>query len=301
MSKLSKPLDRKGSISLVVVFAMVAILGLGAIVIDGGALYFERAKLQTAVDAAVLAGARDFKGGALQVHQTALEVALANGVTSEQIQITVDQTNRRVWAHATSNVDLGLAKVLNFSQATVQATSEAGVFTLGAVKGVAPLGVVWQEFIYGQIYHLKVGDATTGNFGAMALGGTGAANYRDNMLHGFTDWLKVGALVPTETGNMSEPTRSSIHEIVGSCNHNPACTWDHHVPECPRVLIVPVIDGLPNGRGEVTILGFAGFFVEGNVGQGNDNYVRGRFLELFPNGQAGPAGDYGAYTVKLIR
>lgn len=301
MNKSVKPLNKKGSVSLVVVFAMVAILGLGAIVIDGGLLYYQKAKLQTAADAAVLAGARVFRNGASHVRQTALDVALANGVQSEEILITVDQTNRRVWAHATRSVDLGLARVLNFSQATVEATSEAGVFALGAASGVAPLGVVWQDFAYGQIYDLKVGDAATGNFGAMALGGTGTAIYRENLLNGFSGWLKAGDLVPTETGNMSEPTRRAVDELAQACTHTPACTWDHYVPECPRVLIIPVIDGLPNGRGEVTVLGFAGFFVEGNVGKGNENYVSGRFLELFSNGQAGPAGEYGAYTVKLIR
>lgn len=280
---------------LIVLFAMVGVLGMGAMVIDGGQLYFEAAKLQTAVDAAALAGARTLAQGVTPAHQLAVSTAAQNGVANNEIRVTVDSVARTVTASAVRTVTFGLARVLGFESAPVSARATAGAYSVSGVRGLAPLGVIWQNFIIRQQYDLKVGArGTTGNYGALALGGTGSSNYRDNLMLGYNAMVRVNDLIPTEPGNISGPTTEAINWRLNNCKHN--CTFENRVSGCTRVIMVPIINGLPNGRGEVTVLGFASFFMEQYFG---DAFVRGRFIEMNIQGEVGPSGDYGVRTVKL--
>ncbi len=287
--------NRRGSVLLIVLFAMVGVLGMGAMVIDGGQLYFEAAKLQTAVDAAALAGARTLAQGVTPAHQLAVSTAAQNGVANNEIRVTVDSVARTVTASAVRTVTFGLARVLGFESAPVSARATAGAYSVSGVRGLAPLGVIWQNFIIRQQYDLKVGArGTTGNYGALALGGTGSSNYRDNLMFGYNAMVRVNDLIPTEPGNISGPTTEAINWRLNNCTHN--CTFENRVSGCTRVIMVPIINGLPNGRGEVTVLGFASFFMEQYFG---DAFVRGRFIEMNIQGEVGPSGDYGVRTVKL--
>lgn len=279
----------------------MAILGLGALVVDGGMLYYEQAKLQTAVDSVVLAGVRSLQDGTWAVTAAAENAAIANGLSLNDLQLSINTVTGTVTASAAKPVGLGLARILNHNQAKVGALAEAQVGGISGLTGSAPLGVIWQDFVFGQLYDIKVGagDSDGGNYGALALGGTGSANYRDNLRYGYPGWLRLGDIILTEPGNMSNPTKLAINGRVEACQHG--CTFDHYVAGCSKVLLVPVINGLPNGRGEVTIIGFAAFFIDGYTGQGNENYIRGRFMQAFARGEAGASASYGLSMIKLTR
>lgn len=279
----------------------MAILGLGAIVVDGGMLYYEKAKLQTAVDSVVLAGARAMQDGTLAVSTAAEIAAAANGLSLQDLQLSITTATGTVTATAAKQVGLGLARILNHNQAEVGALAEARVGGISGLRGAAPLGVIWQDFAFGQLYDIKVGagESEGGNYGALALGGTGSANYRDNLRYGYPGWLRTGDIILTEPGNMSNPTKLAIEGRIDACQHG--CTFDHYVAGCSKVLLVPVINGLPNGRGEVTIIGFASFFLNDYTGQGNQNYIRGRFIQSFATGEAGASASYGLSMIKLTR
>jgi hypothetical protein len=288
----------QGSIALIVVFSMVAVLGVGSLVMDGGRLYVEKARLQTAVDAAALAGTWAVRDSAFVAEQTAFATALNNGAGSSGVTVTVNAAQGEVSVTALSTVSFGLARVLNFTESVVAATATAQSSSVSGMRGAAPLGVIWQDFIFGHPYDLKVGggDGDTGNYGALALGGTGSSNYRDNLRNGYPERLRVGDLIPTEPGNMSGPTKTAIEDRIAACIHG--CTFDNHINNCTRILYVPIITPTPNGRGEVSILGFASFFVEGNTG---GESIRGRFIETHVQGETGSASDYGLRVVRLTR
>ena len=288
----------QGSIALIVCFSMVAMLGLGALVMDGGQLYLERARLQNAMDAAALAGVRTLQEGAFVAEQVAISTALANGALAQGLVVEVKPEQWAVSASASNTVTFGLARVLNITESVVSASATAQASDISGMRGAAPLGVIWQDFIFGHQYDLKVGGGSgdTGNYGALALGGTGSSNYRDNLQYGYPNWLRVGDLVLTEPGNMSGPTESAIQARLAGCNHSPACTFEHHVPSCSKVLFVPIIPGLPNGRGEVTILGFATFFLEGQIA---GDWIRGRFIQSHAKGEPGGTTAYGLTTIRL--
>ena len=298
MRNKSRHKDSQGSIAVIVCFSMVAVIGLGALVLDGGQLYLEKARLQNAVDAAALAGVRMLQDGAAVSEQVAQETALANGAASQGLVIAVLSEQGTVSVQASSTVSFGLARVLNITESQVWASATAQASGVTGMRGAAPLGVIWQEFIFGQQYDLKVGagDSDTGNYGALALGDTGSANYRDNLQYGYPEWIRAGDLVPTEPGNMAGPTEEAIVARLAGCNHFPSCNFEQFVPSCSKILFVPIINGLPNGRGEVTIVGFASFFLEGQL---EGEYIRGRFIETHVQGEVGGASTYGLTTIRL--
>ncbi|ACL42392.1 conserved hypothetical protein (plasmid) [Pseudarthrobacter chlorophenolicus A6] len=55
LKRIPQNSDERGAVAVIVAFAMVGILGFAAVAIDTGALYSERAQLQSAADAAALA------------------------------------------------------------------------------------------------------------------------------------------------------------------------------------------------------------------------------------------------------
>jgi len=297
---MSSPKER-GAVTIVVLGMMAAVLGLGAIVIDGGMLYYERARLQTAVDAVVLAGASALLSGSSAAQNAAQSAAQANNLPLASLNLTIDVNARTVQARASRNVPLGLARALAQTNATVGAKALAQVSGISGLQGVAPLGVIWQNFIFGQLYDLKVGGGSGegGNYGALALGGTGSSNFRDNLRHGYEGWLRTGDRVQTEPGNMSGPTKNAIEDRLAACTHG--CTHGRHIPNCPRVMLVAIIDDLPDGRGEVTILGFAAFFLDDHVGSGKNSFVRGRFIRLQARGEAGGTATHGVSLTRLVR
>ena len=290
----------RGSVTVIVLGAMIAILGMGALVMDGGMLYYERAKHQTAVDGAALAGARALvKDGYTRAIQEAQEVALANGLALGELNITINAGEVTVTSN--KEMTLGLARILNFSTANVGARAVAGGRSISAMRNVAPFGIIWENFVFNQLYDLKVGagGSDSGWYGALSLGGGGASTYQHNITNGWNGWLRVGSQVPTESGNMVNPTRKGVEDRIGLCNHTPQCTWDNFKPKCPKLMVIPVVSA-PVG-GQVTVLGFAGFFIDEFIGKGGGgSYIRGRFVEFVAEGEMGPAGNYGAITIKLI-
>lgn len=293
-----------GAVTVVVLVAMVAVIGFGAMVVDGGMLYHTQARLQSAADVAALAGARVLTADGVAAAVTrAMSVAQDNGLNPHQVQVTVDTANNAVAVRAHQEVALGLARVLNHTRAEVVASATAAAQSVTGLHGAAPLGVVWRGFVFGQVYDLKVGGGAGegGWFGAVDLGlqGGGASEYRQHLEYGWDGLLSVGDIVGLKTGNMSGPTRQGIRDRLDRCNHLPACTFALYARHCPRLILVPVVT--PPDNGAVQVLGFAGFFVESLPGSGDDSIIRGRFVEFVAVGNAGPAAFYGARTFTLIR
>ena len=74
--------------------------------------------------------------------------------------------------------------------------------------------------------------------------------------------LHVGDIIDTKTGNMAGPTDQGVSYRKALCTSG--CNFLTQIEaNCPRVVITPVIDRLPDGgSGTVIIQGFAAFFLE---------------------------------------
>jgi hypothetical protein len=302
---VKKTLEQEQGAGLIIVAAsMVAMLGMVALVTDIGLTYIERQKLSNAVDAAALAAAQDISISEQQAKSTALDYIQKNGFSTDDVQVTVSSSMKSVEISGKNTVNFFFARVLGFDKTLVDAKAKAVAYPITGMTGVRPLAVEDFVFEYGVKYALKegAGGSYNGNFGPLALGATGANNYRNNIKYGYSGKLKVGDWVDTETGNMPNPTEEGIDYLMNQCSHSPKCTIDHYDLACSRIIPLPIVNTLEvNGKGEVQIVGFAMFLLEGRDEDGGHMRILGRFIKNTTIGDSDPNGtDYGLYAVKLV-
>jgi Flp pilus assembly protein TadG len=296
--------QQRGTTMIMTAALMVAILGCTAIVTDMGLTYIRKQKLSNALDAAALAAAQDISISEQKARETAIEYIQKNGFSEANVEIIVSSSVKSIEIKGKDNVDFYFARVLGFYNTQVDARAKAVVFPVTGMTGVRPLAVEDFPFQYGVQYVLKegAGDGYNGNFGPVALGGTGANNYRNNIKYGYNGKLKVGDWIETETGNMPNPTEEGVDYLMNQCNHTPKCTTNHYDLSCPRIISIPIVDTLQvNGRNEVQIVGFAAFLLEGTTRKDGHLQVLGRFIKNITVGDSDGTGrDYGLYAVKLV-
>jgi len=299
----------KGFASVFVALNLVAMLSFAALVIDLGYLALNRHMLINAVDAAALAGARELPDNPEMARSIAIDYALMNAA-AETVQAEVSADRLRLAVTASKKVNYFLARIMDFESGEAHARSMAAVEAIKAVRGAAPLAVPNADFQFGSKYILKQGAGGgsplgAGTYSALSLGGTGSANYEENLTNGYPGMLAEGDTVYTETGNMSNPTKRAIDSRIARCKHSPPCTPDHFDPGCSRILILPVYEPNSFEDGQiksVVITGFAAFLVEKVRGQGNENYIEGYFIRTVVAGETDPhQQNYGLQGVKLVQ
>ena len=301
--------NEKGSVIIIVACAMVLMLGIAALVIDVGVLYYNKVALSNAADAAALAGVQELPKDHGKAVETAEAYAVSNGVETSRVAAEVLTDGRSIQVATSRVVPLGFAKILGFSSTKVTANAKASVGSTRGLWGAAPFGVVEDSFVFGNVYTMKYSPSNSeetgpGNFGALALGVRGADNYVNNIMYGYQGRLEVGDEIPTiletEPGNMAGPTRTGVNFRIAECSHEPKCTYDRFVKGCPRVILVPIIDSLDvTGRNGVILTGFAAFLVEAVGGVGNVCQVTGRFIRWAADGDLGNINDYGVVSYRL--
>ncbi|KIC65535.1 pilus assembly protein TadG-related protein [Pseudarthrobacter phenanthrenivorans] len=115
MQRNVKPCEKeRGAAGVLVAVMMVVLIGAGALAVDTGQIYAERAQLQNAADAGALGGANlCFKGGCSQADVNALAANLANS-NSNDGKSTVE------------SVDLSVAGQVSVTTSTKDGTTNAG-------------------------------------------------------------------------------------------------------------------------------------------------------------------------------
>jgi hypothetical protein len=298
--------QQQGSIAVLTALAFTVVMGCAALAIDAGYLYLTRAQLATMADAAALAGVQELPGNTDAAVTAADDYARSNGLNTDTVITNISDSNTTLTVDTRRTVELFFARIFGPDSAEISVAATARVIPLSGAEHVVPFGVVKQDFMYGATYNLKLGGGAgyNGNFGALALGGTGANNYEDNIKYGYAGKLQIlqwqPLIIDTETGDMSGPTTSGVNYRLGLRSTE---TFATVTKDSPRIVVVPVIDSLEgNGQHEVEIVGFAAFYLEGAGGSGNDNYVYGNFMQaVMPGDTSGNVGDYGLYGARLIR
>lgn len=287
----------KGSVIVLLALMMTVLLGSCALVVDVGMAYVQKAKLQNVVDASALAGAQELPDTTSALNVANQYISL-NGYSPSDIDVSFINDNNTISVTGSKTINYVFAKVLGFNTGNLNATAAATVSTIGGVSGVVPLGVEKQSFVYGQTYTLKNGGGSgnTGNYGALALGGTGASVFKSNLEDGYSGTLTVGQSVDTEPGNMKGPTDTGASNRI---NIDPTATFNTVQKGSPRIVVMPVMDTMDvNGRKPVTIVGFAVFFIESC----SDGVITGDFMQMVvKNSTPGSGTNYGAYNLKLTK
>jgi hypothetical protein len=296
--------NQHGAALVIMAAAIAVIIGFTALVTDIGLITVNRQIMVNLMDASALSGAQQLPDEGLAI-EVAMEYAQYNNFDPAQLTYVVSPDKKRITVSGNKNVSLAFAKIFGFYSQTVSATATAELQPLISYYGVAPLIIkdtTVLTFAPNTFTTLKFGnpDLAPGNFGALALSGSGATQYRTDLEFGYQSTLRVGQEVSTNPGNMAGPTATGMKARLSNCHD--ACTYDSFVTGCPRVVIIPVYkDQEFAGRDTLTICGFSSFFVT-DVPNGPDkDTIQGYFIETLQEGETDASQiDYGVTRPVLV-
>ncbi len=311
--------DQKGSALALATAMMFVFLCCAGMAIDLGSILSSRTQLQSAVDAAALAGAR----GLIQNNQTAISCAVAtfgaNRLQNRSLQLSAEEVSfpaaNQVAVSVTRPVNLFFLPLVGLRRVNISAEATAVCGTVRSTYGLKPWAVPDEHWQVGDRVVLKTGSHGHGGgtgswhypvcFPPLNRGTPvrGADAYRDNIINGASCKVAIGDRLLVEPGNMQGPTRQGVDAILAL---DPNAYWDgDHIAgsqypgdSSPRVCKIALIDPNDdpgNGRGEVTVIRFGVFFVEGMDGQN----VVGYYMRAATRGEMGGGGS-DLFAVKLI-
>jgi len=130
-----------GAVSIIAAFAIFSLLAVTALVIDIGLLYQERRQLQTAVDAAALAGAIDLaegKGPEQAQAAAQLYVLQNSNVAPNQVSVDFPEANE-ISVTGTTTRNLMIAPIFGRKNSQVKASASAGFGPATSVQNLVPI------------------------------------------------------------------------------------------------------------------------------------------------------------------
>jgi Flp pilus assembly protein TadG len=303
-----------GQALILFTLAMTVLLGFVAMTVDVGQYMYSRTQMQNAADSAALAGAAELPASPANAISEATTFAIQNGLKNSDIQsITVStthSTNDTITVKLNTPFYWNFAQVLGLLHTTVVAQAAAAVGSPASDNGLAPWSVVDSAINWSSgptVLKYDSNNPQNGNFGALAIDGSGASTYTNTIETGSTASLcaqgQPGCSDPTATtkpGNMVGPTKTGVdyllantssacdtfaevlqqlpdgtYSLAGRCNR-----WAG-VTDSKRVVLIPVISSLCNGNCSVTVLYFAMFFLNSlDSCTGNSCQVTGQFAKV---------------------
>jgi len=298
--RINKLNSQRGSASIIMTVALTVFISVAAIGVDVGMIIFERASLSNALDAATLAGAQDLPTSESDAITTAQSYLTQNGVSLSDVAITIDADKKGIQISSTKSLSTIFGPLINIDSVNINGQSKVRVGPVSRVQsGIRPLVIESQALGYGDYVDLKLNatDNYHGNFGAVGLGGTGALNYRNNLIYGYSGSLEVGDVINTEPGNMA-----SVINPLNSYLSSDTSTFNNFGRDSRRLWVIPIVDSLEvSGSSYVTIVGFAEFFIEDIGSQSGQTKIEGRFIQYSGGGIVDEtAPDFGLYGMKLV-
>lgn len=315
--------------------ALVAIVGLA---VDVGQVVFTRTDLQKVADAAAFAGAQDLPNSSAATSAANTYVGLnANNTSASVVISSTTNANDTIQVTATRKVDYAFLRLVGLQGRTVSAKAKVRYGVYNGGSGIVPWGLVasnnkdflgnncFNGFVNGVptfkqnqkcVLKYGAGSSSGGDFGALALDGTGASNYRDDIANGSSKTFVKGQKVEAQTGNMVGPTGQGIADRLAIAPPATCNTNDRNkilkttngvtsiIPGCenhPRIVVIPVVDKIDNPNLS-TILGFAFMFLHGEAGGGGHTSVETEFVTFvtdIPGGVYNGTGS-GSTSIKLV-
>lgn len=296
----SRGRGREDGQSLVVItLAMVALLAMTALTIDGAYAYAQHRRMQNAADLAAVAGARALGLGksAGEITQEIGHYAQANGagafsyhfIDENGQQVGGPESAYGVHVRAERTFPTFLAAIVGIDQMTTSAESEASLYGIGGSGNLLPLAIHEGDFEYGQTYELwDDHHEAPGAFGWVDWdgGGGGANELAENIASpSNSGYWRIGQQVPAEPGVK-----------VGAQVRNALNLWKN------RNVTVPFYNNI-SGSGSnthYTISGFGEFVLVNYDFQGNNKRIWGYFIRRVTAGEPG-GPRFGLQGVRLTR
>jgi len=292
---------KRGQMLVILTILIPVLLGVVAMAVDISTFDWTWSRMQSAADAAVLAGASNLPTSPSRAIATATAYAITDGMVAAEVSTpVVAADNLSISITLTRSVPYYFGRVLGLTASPVVVTATAALFTTGSVTGSMPIGLSFQTtYAYGQAITLQPGGGTANSWGALALGCTGASCYSNNLANGYPGTLTVGDTVQNDPGNKTGPTGTGIAaRITAGQTVDPGGTWSDHTMTDPRAVIVPVVDWTGcSGSCNGPIMGFSSIWIVGGSG-GSINIV---FIGTAASGTtpSRTAANYGTYRAVL--
>lgn len=296
-----KKLKEKGNVSIILAILITGLLGFTSYVVDIGLVYAEKIKLSNAIDSAALAAVQELPGSDAFARAVAIDYLEKNNVLQSEVVITIASDHKSIQIDGVKNVKHLFAQIIGINSNNVKASTKAIVAPIKSVSsGIRPFAVEVFPFSYGGTVTLKEGGGAGyhGNYGAVALGGTGANVFKNNAIYGYNGTITVGDYIDTETGNMAGATNAIINYI-----NSEQSTFNNFPRDSIRLWTIPLVNTLEvNGRGQVLVEGFGQFYVESAGNNSGKMEIVGRFIKYVRNGTVDTTlNDTGAYGSKLSK
>jgi len=293
-----------GQAFVFVAFVLMALVGMAALVIDGGSWYRAQRHLQTAADAAALAGAQELPTKPSTATTVALDYAQRNyaGVPNPTVTFP-DAATIDVSATATAPGVFARIYGAAFDEVDISARAQARVSAPLELKNVAPIAVykdeaciVSEPSCFGQSVTIAFSeddpfDPTKSKFGLLDLdrdGHVGADDVKDWIEDGYQDFLPVDTDYPPATGE-----KNGIKQAL------------EDAADQERVLMFPVFD-TANASTGFHIVGWAAFVIDEVVKwTGKEHELTGHFVTFIATDLAGggtipdPDLDFGVHVITL--
>jgi len=325
---------QRGVILIWVAMFLVIVMAFMSLGIDMSKLSATRTQLQNAADAAALAGvsAVDFTTGTLipdSVVARAQSAAAGNKafihdpqpviVAAGDIQI-IDGDKVKVIARreGSNAIVTYVAQVLGVTSLAMKASATARLEPAGSVLcGIVPLGVVppdGENFQTGCSpgYVLKTSEGEQGNYGAVTfpecntghcagMPSGGASTFRCLVGYGYCCDVRIGDEIESQPGNLSSFRKAIVDRFKRDTDQRQDICYSEYAGNGERVVVVPIVDPLGEGRSVTTVRRFGAFFIKNIPGSGEASTLEGEFI-FYVAAATGGGDSEGAvaYAIRLV-
>ncbi|GLC28993.1 TadE/TadG family type IV pilus assembly protein [Clostridium omnivorum] len=300
--KLYKEESGAGLVWFAITF--VIIIFMTGLAIDGGRLFLSKIDLRKTANAAALSGAQELTESASRITNVVNEILTENKEESSLKQLLIKPNNEnKITVTLEKNVPMYFMKIFGIKYTPVQVASSAAIFPMAETKGAVPFGISKDtQFEFMKEYTLKVdaGDSSTGNFGIMALAGTGGRLYEDALKYGYNDSLKAGDIIDTQTGNVEQKTIKGVNYRIDNSPYTEYAEDHRDDPRIVAILVYEPYQVSTNQLKSIKIDGFAFFYLTQPMSS-SDSTVKGYFIRKTGTGYGNSnVLDKGAYAIKLV-
>ena len=135
--------DDRGTIAMIVALSLVPITAVSAVGVDGGRVWVERQRIQTAAESAAMAAAGVWANTGTACDATALQKVSQNAGSdaSQTCSTTGNRSSGVLTVVATKDVAATFGKVIGRDSTTVSSTASVKVGTAGSASGLRPFGI----------------------------------------------------------------------------------------------------------------------------------------------------------------
>ena len=304
--------DERGAVAVMVALLMVPLLGIGAIAVDVGSLYSDRAQLRNAADSAALAIALDCArndcGSNMVATATTLLTANASNADTANASLqtptvvkTTTSTGGKVTVTVAADQAHWFAPVLGFNSTRVTATATAAWATTTTGRANFPLAFSWCEYKAQVTRHPASTASTWYRINGMTTNQTCAGPNGGTVTGGF-------AVTTPDSSSVCRTTSTLGSSVAVYPNWNyvglpPTCTDAYLGSLQGTDILFPVWDSL-NSNGTFHVYSYTAFHIDGYDIASGDPALLGHFT--FAAQQSGAttnptstAPDLGARSVYL--